>query len=113
MFSSININRVAYILSNLIVLPAVFIPYIDLLSNVCFLVTFFLSIKSNVFSLLAVCMLVILKNNSNYRFNLLLKQKGVEVSKSDYECVYQYAWCTLLRYSLIGITINQLFIFLK
>ena len=113
MFSSININRVAYILSNLIVLPAVFIPNIDFLSNICFLVTSFLLIKSNVLSLLAVCMIFIIKNNSNYRFNLLLKQKGVEVSKSDYECVYQYAWCTLLRYSLIGITINQLFIFLK
>ena len=113
MFFNLNMNKLIYIFSNLLVLPATFIPNIDCISNVCFLVTFFLLIKSNVFSLLAVCMLFIIKNNSNYRFNLLLKYKGVEVSKSDYECVYQYAWCTLLRYSLIGIAINQVFIFLK
>ena len=113
MFFNLNMNKLIYIFSNLLVLPATFIPNIDLLSNVCFLVTFFLLIKSNVFSLLAACLLFIIKNNSNYRFNLLLKHKGVEVSKSDYECVYQYAWCTLLRYSLIGIAINQVFIFLK
>ena len=113
MFFNLNMNKLIYILSNLLVLPATFIPSIDFISNVCFLVTFFLLIKSNVFSLLAVCMLLIIKNNSNYRFNLLLKHKGVEVSKSDYECVYQYAWCTLLRYSLIGIAIHKVFIFLK
>ena len=33
---------------------------------------------------------------------LLLKIKGEEVSKSDNECVYLYAWCTLLRYLLIS-----------
>ena len=113
MFFNLNMNKLIYIFSNLLVLPATFIPNIDFISNVCFLLTFFLLIKSNVFFLLVVCMLFIIKNNSNYRFNLLLKYKGVEVSKSDYECVYQYAWCTLLRYSLIGIAINQVFIFLK
>ncbi len=39
--------------------------------------------------------------------------KGEEVSKSDNECVYIYAWCTLLRYLLIGIAVNQVLIFLK
>ena len=113
MVFNLNIKKLAYIFSNLLVLPATLIPNIDFFSNICFLVSFFLLIKSNLFSLLAVCILLIIKNNSNYRFNLLLKHKGVEVSKSDYECVYQYAWCTLLRYSLIGIAINQVFIFLK
>ena len=113
MFFNLNMNRLIYIFSNLLVLPATFIPNIEFISNFCFLVTFFLLIKSNVFTLLAVCMLFIIKNNSNYRFNLLLKHKGDELSKSDYECVHLYAWCTLLRYFLIGLAANQIFLFFK
>jgi len=113
MFSWINQSRVVYILSNLIVLPAKLIPFFDLISNFSFIVAFILLINKNLFLLLALCVVFIIKNNSNYRFNLLLEAKGVELSKSDDECVYLYAWCTLLRYFLMGIALNQIFIFLK
>ena len=113
MLSWLNLKRVTYILSNLLVLPAIFIPYIDIFANFSFIFAAFLFINTNLLHLLLVCIVFITKNNSNYRFNLLLKIKGEEVSKSDYECVYLYAWCTLLRYFLIGIAVNQIFIFLK
>ena len=58
-------------------------------------------------------MLIILKNNANYRFKLLLKQKGEDLSRSDYECVYLFAWCTLLRYLLIGLAANQIYLFFE
>ena len=113
MFSWLNHSRVTYILSNLLVLPARLIPSIDLISNISFIIAFILLTNTNVFLSLALCVVFIIKNNSNYRFNLLLKQKGEELSKSDYECVYLYAWCTLLRYSLIGLAANQIFLFFK
>ena len=113
MFSCSNLNKVIYILSNLLVLPATVIPNIDLLSNLSFFVAFFLLLKRNILLLLLSCFIFIIKNNSNYRFNLLLKLKGEELSKSDYECVYLYAWCTLLRYFLIGSAANQIFLFFK
>ena len=69
--------------------------------------------NSNILAILALSTVFIIKNNSNYRFNLLLKQKGEEQSKSDYECVYLFAWCTLLRYFLIGLAFNRIFLFLK
>ena len=110
MFSWLKVNRTIYILSNLLVIPATIIPSIDFLANLSFFIAFLLLVKSNILLLLALCIVLIVKNNSNYRFNLLLKLKGEEVSKSDYECVYLYAWCTLLRYLLIGIAANQIFI---
>ena len=113
MLSWFNNNRFIYILSNLFVIPAKIIPSIDFLANLSFLIDFFLLVKSNVLLLLAVCIVLIVKNNSNYRFNLLLKLKGEEVSKSDYECVYLYAWCTLLRYFIIGLAINRVLILFK
>ena len=113
MFSCINQSRVVYILSNLLVLPAIFIPFFDLISNISFIIAFILLVNNNIFLSLVVCIVMILKNNSNYRFNLLLKLKGEELSKSDYECVYLYAWCTFLRYFLIGLATNQVVIFFK
>ena len=113
MFSWLKDSRVIYILSNLLVIPATFIPKIDFLANLSFVVAFSLLVKSNVLLLLVVCIVLLVKNNSNYRFNLLLKRKGEEISRSDYECVYLYAWCTLLRYLLIGIAANQIFLLLK
>ena len=113
MFPNINNSKFIYFLSNLLVLPASVIPGFDLFSNLSFIVTLFLLDKRNVLLLLAVCLVFIIKNNWNYRFNLLLKLKGEELSKSDYECVYLYAWCTLLRYLLIGIAINQIFLIFK
>ncbi len=113
MFSWINQNRVVYILSNLFVLPATFIPFFDFISNISFVVTFVLLINTNLLLLLTLCTVFIIKNNSNYRFQILLKLKGEEISKSDYDCVYLYAWCTLLRYSLIGLAVNQIFLFSK
>ena len=110
MYSWQNLSRVIYIFSNLLVLPAEFIPLIDLVSNTSFIIAFFLSVQSNIFLALTLCVAFILKNNSNYRFKLLLEDKGEEVSKADYECVHLYAWCTLLRYFLIGLAINRLFI---
>ena len=110
MCSWLNGNRFIYVISNLLVIPATFIPSIDFLSNLSFIIAFSLLLKSNVFLLLLVCVILIVKNNSNYRFNLLLKIKGEEASKADYECVYLYAWCTLLRYFLIGLAVNQLFL---
>ena len=113
MFPRIKQNRVFYILSNLFVLPATFIPFFDFLSNISFVVAFILLITKNLLLLLSLCVVFTIKNNSDYRFNLLLKLKGEETSKSDYECVYLYAWCTLLRYSLIGLAANQIFLFFK
>ena len=113
MSSWLTHNKYIYIFSNLIVLPAIFIPHFDLLANFAFIVSFLFLFKKNVLLLLAVCSILIVKNNSNYRFNILLKLKGVEVSKSDYDCVYLYAWCTLLRYFLIGIAVNQIFLFIN
>ncbi len=113
MFSCINQMRVIYILSNLFVLPATFVPFFDFISNISFFIAFILLMNSNLLLLLALSIVFIIKNNANYRFNLLLKSKGEEISKSDYECVYLYAWCTLLRYSLIGLAINQIFLFFK
>ena len=89
------------------------IPSIDFLANLSFIVSIVLLVKNNLSLLLVAFITLILKNNSNYRFNLLLKLKGKEISKSDYECVYLYAWCTLLRYFLVGIAANQVVILLK
>ena len=111
MFPWLIHSRFIYILANLLVLPAKLIPGFDLFSNLCFVASFLLLVNTNLFLLLAVCVVLIIKNNSNYRFNLLLKLKGSELSKSDYQCVYLYAWCTLLRYFLIGIAANQIFLF--
>ena len=108
MFSWINRSRFIYILSNLLVLPATFIPFFDLISNISFVVAFVLFFKRNVLLALLLFLVFIIKNNSNYRFNLLLKLKGEEQSKSDYECVYLYGWCTFLRYILIGLAVNQI-----
>jgi len=113
MSSRLSRSRFMYILSNLLVLPAVFIPLIDLISNISFIIAFILLMNTNLLLLLASFTVLIIKNNSNYRFNLLLKQKGEELSKSDYECVYLYARCTLLRYFLIGLAVNRIFILLK
>ena len=113
MSSWLNQSRVIYILSNLLVLPAALIPSIDLISNISFIIAFILFFNSNLLLLLALCFALIIKNNSNYRFNLLLIHKGEEVSKTDYECVYLYAWCTLLRYFLIGLGVNRIFIFFE
>ena len=111
MSSWLKHSRVVYIFSNLVVLPATLIPSIDLISNISFFIAFIFFLNSNVFLSLVLCAALIIKNNSNYRFNLLLIQKGEEVSKTDYECVYLYAWCTLLRYFLIGLAVNRVFIF--
>tara|TARA_Y100001968_G_C18741040_1_gene428994 strand:- start:93 stop:443 length:351 start_codon:yes stop_codon:yes gene_type:complete len=116
MFPWLNHSKFIYIISNLLVLPAILIPSIDLISNISFIVAFlfFLNFNiSNMFFLLALSAVFVFKNNANYRFNLLLNQKGEEQSKSDYECVYLFAWCTLLRYSLIGLAVNRIFLFLK
>ena len=113
MLSWLNHSRVIYILSNLLVLPAALIPSIDLISNISFTIAFILFVNSNLLISLALCVALIIKNNSNYRVNLSLGQKGEELSKSDYECVYLYAWCTLLRYFLIGLAVNRLFLFFK
>ena len=113
MFSWIKQSRFVYTLSNLFVLPAVIIPFFDLISNVSFVVALTLLIKTSVLKTIILSIIFIIKNNSNYRFNLLLRQKGNELSKSDYECVYLYAWCTLLRYFLIGLAINQIVLFFK
>ncbi len=113
MFSWLKYNRLIYILSNLLVLPAIFIPSIDLISNLSFIIALSFLVNTNILLSVTLCFALIIKNNSNYRFTLLLKQKGEELSKSDYECVYLYAWCTLLRYFLIGLAINQMFLFLK
>ena len=94
-------------------MPAEFIPFIELISNISFIIAFIFIVNSNVLLSLALCVIIIIKNNANYRFNLLLKQKGEEVSKADYECVYLYAWCTLLRYFLIGFAVNQIVLFFK
>ena len=111
MFSWINQSRVIYILSNLLVLPATFIPFFDFISNISFIITFILLVNTNVLQALLLCIIFIIKNNANYRFNLLLNLKGEELSKSDYECVYLYAWCTLLRYFLIGLAVNKILVF--
>ena len=111
MFSWLKHSRVVYIFSNLLVLPAILIPSIDLISNISFFIAFIFFLNSNVFLSLVLCAALIIKNNSNYRFNLLLKQKGEELSKADYECVYLYAWCTLLRYYLIGLALNRIVLF--
>tara|TARA_B100000700_G_scaffold60266_2_gene65880 strand:- start:6 stop:347 length:342 start_codon:yes stop_codon:yes gene_type:complete len=108
MLSRLINSRIIYILSNLLVLPATFIPCFDLVSNISFIVAFLLMFKNNLLLSLLVFIVLIIKNNSNYRFNLLLKLKGEELSKSDDECVYLYAWCTLLRYFLIAIAANQI-----
>ncbi len=113
MLSLLKHSRFIYILSNLLVLPAIFVPSIDLISNISFIIIFLLFFNSNIFLLLLFSTLFIVKNNSNYRFSLLIEQKGEEQSKSDYECVYLFAWCTLLRYFLIGFAINRIFLFLK
>ena len=110
MFFFLNHNKFIYILSNLIVLPAEIIPRIDVIANLSFVFAFFSSIRFNILLSLVILIIFIVKNNSNYRFNLLLKIKGQELSKSDYECVYLYAWCTLLRYFLIGICANQIYL---
>tara|TARA_B100001250_G_C19696746_1_gene742889 strand:- start:486 stop:827 length:342 start_codon:yes stop_codon:yes gene_type:complete len=113
MSSGLNHSRVVYILSNLLVLPATFIPSIDLISNISFFIAFIFLVKSKLMLSLGLCIVFIIKNNSNYRFNLLLKQKGDELSKADYECVYLYAWCTLLRYFLIGLAVNKIYFLVK
>tara|TARA_Y100001968_G_C19237048_1_gene657464 strand:+ start:437 stop:778 length:342 start_codon:yes stop_codon:yes gene_type:complete len=109
MFSLPNYKKFIYILSNLFVLPATFIPSIDFLANLSFLASLFLLFKTNTLLFILVCIIFVLKNNANYRFNLLLKLKGDDLSKSDPQCVYSYAWCTLLRYFLIGVAAKEIF----
>ena len=111
MFSWLINNRVIYILSNLFVIPATFIPFIEFISNISFIFYIILLLNSNLLLSLGLSIIFVFKNNANYRFNLLLKIKGDEQSKSDYECVLMYAWCTLLRYFLIGLALNQIFIY--
>ena len=111
MFSWLYRNRLIYILLNLLAIPSVFIPNIDFLSNLSFLVSLYLLLKTKYLILLAVCIVLILKNNADYRFKLLLKAKGEALSKSDNECVYLYGWCTLLRYFLIGVAVNEIILF--
>ncbi len=111
MISWLNHSKIIYILSNLLVLPATFIPFIDSISNISFIFSLILFSRTNLLQLLVLAIIFVLKNNSNYRFNLLIKIKGEELSKSDYECVYLYAWCTLLRYFLIGFAANQIVLF--
>ena len=113
MFSWLKHNKIIYILYNLLVLPVTFIPGIDLLSNFSFFVAFFFLLKTNILMLSASCIVFLVKNNSNYRFNNLLRLKGEELWKSDYECVYLYAWCTLLRYFLIGLAVREINIFFR
>ena len=113
MFSWLKHSRIIYTVSNLLVLPAILIPKIDLISNISFLFSFFLLVRSNLLLALVISLILILKNNANYRFVLLLSLKGPDVSESDSECVYLYAWCTLLRYFLIGLALNQIFLFFK
>ncbi len=113
MFSWIKQSSVVYILSNLLVLPAAIIPSFDFISNLSFVVALIFLINTSILKTLILSFVFIVKNNSNYRFNLLLMRKGDELSKSDYECVYLYAWCTLLRYFLIGLAVNQIFLFFK
>ena len=110
MFPGLKLNRIIYIFSNLLVLPATLIPSFDLISNISFVIAIIIMIKHNTLLLLALSLIFIIKNNSNYRFNLLIRKKGEELSKSDSECVYLYAWCTLLRYFLIGLAANQIFL---
>ncbi len=113
MSSWLNHNKVIYIFSNLLVLPAIFIPSIDLISNISFFIAFIFFLNSNILLSLVLCVALLIKNNSNYRLNLLLIHKGEEVSKTDYECVYLYAWCTFLRYFLIGLAVNRIFLFFE
>ena len=112
MFSWLKYNRFIYVLSNLLVIPAIAIPNIDFLSNISFIISIFFLVKTNIYLTLGICLILIVKNNANYRFNLLLEVKGLEISKSDYECVYLYAWCTLLRYILIAVAFYQVFLLL-
>ena len=109
----LDLRGFIYILSNLIVIPATIIPHFDSLSNISFFVALFLLSGKNVLLLMILVALFLIKNNSDYRFRLLLKLKGKELSKSDYECVYLYARCTLLRYCLVAIAVYQIFILLK
>ncbi len=113
MFAWLSRNKIIYIISNLLVLPAIFIPKIEFLANLSFFVSIFLLLKQNLLLLILACVFFVIKNNANYRFNLLLIMKGKELSKSDYECVYLYAWCTLLRYFLLAIAVNQIFLLFK
>ena len=110
MFFSIKESKVVYTLSNIFVMPAVIIPFFDLISNISFIVALTLFINTSILKTFILSVVFIIKNNSNYRFNLLLSRKGDEISRSDYECVYLYAWCTLLRYLLIGLALNQIFL---
>ena len=113
MSSWLNHSKFIYIVSNLLVLPATCIPSIDLISNISFFIAFFFFLNNNLLVSLILFFTLLIKNNSNYRFNLLLIHKGEEVSKTDYECVYLYAWCTLLRYFLIGLAVNRICLFFE
>ncbi len=104
----VDVRKLFYIVSNIIVMPASLFPHFELFSNISFVVGFFLYISHHFLYSIVLLVLWILKNNANYRFSLLLDKKGPEESKSDIECVYLYAWCTLLRYFLIAITANRL-----
>ena len=105
-----DFKRLIYIVSNIIVIPAFLLPHFELFSNISFVVAFSLYISNSFVYSIILLILLILKNNANYRFRLLLKEKGPEDSKSDIECVYLYAWCTILRYFLVGITVNRMII---
>mgnify|MGYP001209705863 CR=1 FL=1 len=109
MIPFINFHRIIYIFSNLFVIPATLIPKFETLSNISFFISLFIFAEKN-FLLFLLCIIIfILKNNANYRFLLLLEDKGKEKSKSDSVCVYFYAWLTFLRYLLLGIAINEIY----
>ncbi len=108
MFLLADLKKIIYILSNIIVIPASLFPHFELLSNISFIVGFSFYLSHHFGYAIILLLLLILKNNANYRFSLLLKEKGPEKAKSDIECVHLYAWCTILRYFLIVIAANRL-----
>ena len=103
-----DLKKIIYIVSNLIVIPASLFPHFELFSNISFVIGFFMYFSHDFLYSIILLLLFILKNNANYRFSLLLKDKGPEDSKSDFECVNLYAWCTTLRYFLVAIAAHRL-----
>ena len=69
-------------LSNLLVLPATCIPFIDLISNIFFLVAFIYVVKTNILISLALCVVFIHKNN----YNEMTFCNNIDEQGTDFPC---------------------------
>ncbi len=103
------LKKVSYITANIIGMPSVLIPKFDFISNIIMIFCLFFSWAIDIRLACIVVSLIIMQKNAQYRFNVLVKKIGEHKSKSNEQCVYQFALISLIKYILIAITLRLAF----